>query len=121
MILAARPIPVDSPDPDELVPSFSEPTIMRIPLKTDLALHAVPAISLLLDFFFVERKYSRRQAVWGGIAMTVLACSAYAPWIEYCSKFNGSCEFQPYLKYLLACANAFSCCSSVSLPYRGPV
>ena len=91
MILAARPIPVDSPD--ELVPSFSEPTIMRIPLKVDLALHALPAISLLIDFFFIERKYSRRQAVWGGIAMTVLACSAYAPWIEYCATFNGSCKF----------------------------
>ena len=100
MILAARPIPVESPDPDQLVPSFSEPAIMRIPLKIDLALHAVPAISLLIDFFLVERKYSRRQAVWGGIVMTVLACSTYAPWIEYCSKFNGSCKSWKPLTFL---------------------
>ncbi|KZT68198.1 hypothetical protein DAEQUDRAFT_751434 [Daedalea quercina L-15889] len=96
MILAARPIPIKSPSPDELVPSFSEPTILRIPLKIDLALHAVPAISLLAEFFFVERKYSRGQAVYGGILMTALACSSYAPWIEYCAKSNGSFPY-PFL------------------------
>ncbi|KAI0736998.1 FAR-17a/AIG1-like protein [Fomitopsis betulina] len=94
MILAARPIAGDSSG--ALEPSSSELAILRIPLKTDLALHAVPAISLLVDFFFVERRYSHRQAVWGGIAMTVLACSTYAPWIEYCSKFNGSFPY-PFL------------------------
>ncbi|EPT06093.1 hypothetical protein FOMPIDRAFT_1110353 [Fomitopsis schrenkii] len=96
MILAARPIPIDSPEPDELVPSFADPAIVRIPLKTDLAMHAVPAVALLIDFFLIERKYTRRQAIWGGTAMTVLACSVYAPWIEYCSEFNGSFPY-PFL------------------------
>jgi len=96
MILAARPLPIEFPTPDELVPSFSEPTILRIPLKIDLALHAIPAISLILDFFFVERKYTRGQAVYGGIIMTVLACLSYAPWIEHCAKFNGSFPY-PFL------------------------
>ncbi|KAH9842702.1 FAR-17a/AIG1-like protein [Rhodofomes roseus] len=96
MILAARPLPIDSPNPDELVPSFSEPTIMRIPLRIDLALHAVPAISLLLDFFCFERRYSRGQAIYGGIIMTALACLSYAPWIEHCAKVNGSFPY-PFL------------------------
>lgn len=111
MILAARPIAGDSSG--ALEPSSSELAILRIPLKTDLALHAVPAISLLVDFFFVERRYSHRQAVWGGIAMTVLACSTYAPWIEYCSKFNGSCKSQVTLHAFLLIRNR----SPVSLPH----
>lgn len=119
MILAARPIPIDSPEPDELVPSFADPAIVRIPLKTDLAMHAVPAVALLIDFFLIERKYTRRQAIWGGTAMTVLACSVYAPWIEYCSEFNGSCKSKSQVK-----PDAFVLIgnySPVSLPHGEPV
>lgn len=58
----------------------------------DLALHAAPAISLLLDFFLFEKKYSKNQASYGGFVVASLAGTGYGWWVEYCAKHNGTCE-----------------------------
>lgn len=59
----------------------------------DVALHAVPAISLLLDFFLLERKYSRKTAVFGGFIVAAASGLWYAWWVEECAKYNGICEY----------------------------
>ncbi|PCH38129.1 hypothetical protein WOLCODRAFT_136059 [Wolfiporia cocos MD-104 SS10] len=85
------------PQPDESVPSSAGPTqLQRIPLSTDLALHAAPALALLLDFYLIERKYTRAQAIYGGILLTAIAGVLYASWTEYLAQFNGSFPY-PFL------------------------
>ncbi|KAI0928613.1 hypothetical protein AcW2_004570 [Taiwanofungus camphoratus] len=89
-----RPLPdALMPEPDQTVPSsVSEGSeLQRIPLKLDLALHAAPAISLLIDFTFFERKYTKAEAVYGGVVICAIAGASYASWVEYCAKFNGAC------------------------------
>jgi len=84
--------------PDELVPSSSDaaPQLMRIPLPLDLALHAAPAISMFLDFTLFEKRYSKKQAFFGGIPLCTVAAIGYATWVEYCASFNGSFPY-PFL------------------------
>lgn len=68
------------------------PQFMRLPLTTDLALHASPLFTLLVDFFVFESKFSkihvRKVAPVAVIVFTVW----YALFVEYCAAFNGSCE-----------------------------
>ena len=99
------------PIPGTPVPSSSEeaPAMARIPLSLDLALHAAPAISLLLDFFLFERSYGQRAAALGATAMCVVYCVWYGTWVEYCaSKNNGWCKpfssllNQPLIDFLVA-------------------
>lgn len=89
-----KPMPDDMlPTPDEIVPSSAgPPALQRIPLRIDLSLHAAPAVSLLLDFFLVERKYPRSQAVYGGVLACAIACVMYGSWVEHLAKFNGACK-----------------------------
>ena len=72
-------------------PSASK--LMRIPMSMDIALHAVPAISLLLDFFLLERKYTPKQAAYGGFIVAAISGFWYAWWVEECAKYNGICEY----------------------------
>ncbi|KAH9952158.1 FAR-17a/AIG1-like protein [Amylocystis lapponica] len=83
-------------NPDQIsVPSSSDmaPNLWRIPLPVDLALHASPVISLVVDFFFFEVKYSRREAVSGGFAVCNIAGLVYGSWVEWLATYNG---FFPY-------------------------
>ncbi|CCL99345.1 uncharacterized protein FIBRA_01363 [Fibroporia radiculosa] len=97
--LILQPLP-DSmmPRPDELVPSAASSLdhLQRIPIQVDLALHACPVIALLLDFYLVERKYTRTQAVYGGLSVCAVACILYGSWVEYLAPFNGSFPY-PFL------------------------
>ena len=77
--------------------SGAAPKLSRIPVDMDVALHAVPAISLLLDFFLLERKYSRKTAVFGGFIVAAASGLWYAWWVEECAKYNGICEYLSYL------------------------
>lgn len=68
--------------------------LMYIPLEMDIALHAVPALALALDFFLFERKYGRKSirflAPFVGCAYAV----CYSCWVEHCSsKNNGICTW----------------------------
>ncbi|KZT11269.1 uncharacterized protein LAESUDRAFT_671055 [Laetiporus sulphureus 93-53] len=86
----------EAPHPDASVPSSSEKALIHIPLNVDLALHASPAIFLLVDFYLVERKYTRTQAVFGGTVLCAIAGAAYGSWVEYCAKSNDSFPY-PFL------------------------
>ncbi|EJD05826.1 uncharacterized protein FOMMEDRAFT_77644 [Fomitiporia mediterranea MF3/22] len=76
-------------------PEPSEPSaegfddLLRIPLSLDLALHAAPAITLLLDFFLFERSYGPRAANLGATVVSAVFSVWYAVWVEYCASFNG--------------------------------
>ena len=48
----------------------------------DLALHAVPAVVLLLDFFAWEKAYRGWRGSWGATAVAVFAAVAYGTWSE---------------------------------------
>lgn len=78
-------------------PSTSEPSaaagLMRIPLSVDLALHAVPAIALVLDFFFFERKYTKYQVARVLPLTAILFGLWYVSWVEYCASHNGRCTW----------------------------
>ena len=87
--LILRPEESSGPEPSSSSETLS---FTRIPLEMDLALHAVPAISLLLDFFLFEKKYSKNQARYGGFIVTTIAAIGYGWWVEYCAQFNGICE-----------------------------
>ncbi|GBE82035.1 hypothetical protein SCP_0404110 [Sparassis crispa] len=84
--------------PEQGVPSSSTsvPQLYRIPLSMDLALHAVPAISLLLDFALFERKYTKKQAFIGGLLACAAAGTSYGYWVEYLATFNGTFPY-PFL------------------------
>lgn len=105
--------------------SEAEPELLRIPLKVDLALHASPLISLLIDFFAFESKYSAKQVISVAPLVVLLSTIWYASWVEYCASFNSSFPY-PFLTendlngrliiYVSAAALAYSCfCSFNSL------
>lgn len=76
--------PTSSPNAAEL---------FRIPLTVDLALHAVPALSMILDFFFYETKYTEKEVQFGAPAALSVYAVGYGLWVEYCAKQNkGICE-----------------------------
>jgi len=76
--------------------SSAQAEVFRIPLSLDLALHAAPAVSLLLDFFAFERAYGRFEAGWGATIATSLFGIWYAVWVEYCAGYNGTFPY-PFL------------------------
>jgi len=78
--------------------SSAAPQFTRIPVEMDIALHAVPAISLLLDFFLLERKYTTKQAVYGGFIVAATSGLWYAWWVEECAKYNGIFPY-PFLTF----------------------
>jgi hypothetical protein len=59
----------------------------------DLALHAAPAIAVLIEFLLIERKYTGKAASIGAPIVTVLYGVSYSVWVEYCAAYNGHCEF----------------------------
>jgi len=83
-------------DPKNTVPSASSENIVRIPLRIDLALHAAPALTLLVDFFLFETRYSQSEATYGATAVSALFGIWYGCWVEYCASVNGSFPY-PFL------------------------
>jgi hypothetical protein len=90
------------------LPGLSEPSssstlpeLARIPFNIDFSLHLAPVITLLADFIFFEKKYTKKQ-VQIGSPLVVLACGTwYASWVEYCASYNHTCEFLHFP--LIAC------------------
>ncbi|KAI0636804.1 FAR-17a/AIG1-like protein [Trametes polyzona] len=82
-------------DPEATTPTSSDrvPEPARLPLSVDLALHAAPAVSMFIDFYFFERRYSKSVSRWGSIVLAALAGSWYSWWVEHCASYNG---FFPY-------------------------
>ena len=67
--------------------SSAAPLLFYLPLHVDLSLHAVPAISLILDFFLFEKKYSQRE-IGAAPFIAVAFASWYAIWLEHCATMN---------------------------------
>ncbi|KAF8610204.1 hypothetical protein BDV93DRAFT_483360 [Ceratobasidium sp. AG-I] len=83
-------------DPVEPSSAPETPQFYRIPLDMDLALHFAPAASLVLDFFLLERRYTKRQLKSQAPTLATLAAVSYASWAEYCASKNGSFPY-PFL------------------------
>ncbi|KAH9857046.1 FAR-17a/AIG1-like protein [Lenzites betulinus] len=62
-------------------------------LPVDLALHAAPAITMFIDFYFIEERYSKGASLWGSIICVGFAGSWYGWFVERCARYNG---FFPY-------------------------
>lgn len=75
-------------------PSSANQTLMlfRIPLSLDLTLHASPVLSLLIDFFFLERRYSQQSVGTTAPLISILYGIGYACFVEYCASYNGNCK-----------------------------
>ncbi|KAF9483902.1 hypothetical protein BDN70DRAFT_873302 [Pholiota conissans] len=89
--------PMNSTEPSTPSSSSTSPPLFYLPLTVDLSLHAVPAISLTLDFFFFERKYTKKEVhVIAPIAAAGFALW-YGSWVEYCGKMNNGSFPYPFL------------------------
>ncbi|KAF4614547.1 hypothetical protein D9613_002984 [Agrocybe pediades] len=84
--------------PGDSAPSSSSdaPAPFRIPLSMDLALHAVPCISLILDFSFFEKKYTKYEVKLAPIVAVVFSLW-YTLWVEHCGKMNNGIFPYPFL------------------------
>ncbi|KAH8117342.1 FAR-17a/AIG1-like protein [Phellopilus nigrolimitatus] len=92
--LILQPVPGSSePSSSSAAPT---PDFVRIPLSLDLALHAVPAAALLVDFFAFEDSYGVRAARHGATAMAFAFGVWYSVWVEYCASHNGTFPY-PFL------------------------
>lgn len=69
------------------------PQFMHLPLTIDLALHASPLFTLLIDFFVFQPKFSKIHVHKVAPVVVVVFTIWYASFVEYCATFNGSCEF----------------------------
>ncbi|KIY49446.1 hypothetical protein FISHEDRAFT_65426 [Fistulina hepatica ATCC 64428] len=96
LMLQSSGIPAGSTDfsssPDEALMS-----LVWIPLPIDLALHAIPAIALAIDFFVLERKYSPRAAKFGAPLALAPFAFGYISWVEHCAANNGDNFPYPFL------------------------
>jgi hypothetical protein len=79
-------------DPSIAVPTPKNPGVFITPLPIDLALHATPSIALILDFFFFEERYPKKEALYGGSAVICSFGVFYVCLAEYCASFNGNCK-----------------------------
>lgn len=71
-------------------PSSQLPELVGIPLSMDMALHAAPALSLLLDFYAFEKAF---DGVLDAVKVMLPFTVWYVLWVEYCGAQNGFCEF----------------------------
>ncbi|EAU88605.2 hypothetical protein CC1G_04311 [Coprinopsis cinerea okayama7 len=77
--------------------SDAAPVPFRLPLSIDLGLHAVPALSLLLDFLVFEKKYSRKEVNIHVPVVVALYAVFYGLWVEHCASRNGNIFPYPFL------------------------
>ncbi|KAF9780720.1 FAR-17a/AIG1-like protein [Thelephora terrestris] len=78
--------------PHLIMPAIPESSaaaaFLKLPLKVDLALHALPGIALAFDFFFFEKRYTKFQAARVAPLTAVLFGVWYVSWVEYCASHN---------------------------------
>ncbi|KAF9521183.1 hypothetical protein BS47DRAFT_18165 [Hydnum rufescens UP504] len=86
--LILRPIDTD--------PTQQVPRLGYLPLDVDLALHAAPAVALLLEFFLLERKYSAFDVTRVAPFLLFTYSTSYCIWIEYTSTMNKTFPY-PFL------------------------
>ncbi len=97
-LLLAMPHLILPDDPNtatgaEPTASSAVPESQRLPLQTDLALHAAPAIALFIDFYFFQRKYPKNISCYGAMVLAAVLGTWYSCWVEYCASYNGMCTY----------------------------
>ncbi|PIL24148.1 hypothetical protein GSI_13901 [Ganoderma sinense ZZ0214-1] len=99
-LLLTMPHMILTESPSERMPTSSHtvPELERLDLTTDLALHAAPAISLIVDFYALEPKYPKFASRYGSVVVAAILGTWYACWVEYCASFNGMFPY-PFLTY----------------------
>jgi hypothetical protein len=90
--LILPPAAADVPQTPVSGRSATIPPLVRIPLSVDLALHATPALSILMDFFLFESKYQRKDVQVGAPITTAVFALWYSFWVEHCGKMNSACK-----------------------------
>ncbi|WVQ77961.1 hypothetical protein IAT38_000042 [Cryptococcus sp. DSM 104549] len=93
LMLPPAPDLASAPEPSS---HGAEPDLFRIPLWMDLSMHALPAVSLLFDFFLLERKYPKPFSTYGAFALAAVFGSVYGVWVEHCAGINGAFPY-PFL------------------------
>ncbi|KAJ6547451.1 FAR-17a/AIG1-like protein [Mycena capillaripes] len=78
------------------MPAGSPDSLMVLPLRMDLSLHAVPCLALLADFMIFERKYGRKATLYVAPALTLICTVWYGWWVEHCASKNGTFPY-PFL------------------------
>ena len=84
-------LPLPAADAASAAPE-SPPELGYMPLPADLALHASPIVSLIVDFYFFEKRYPTEEAVYEGAMICAIAGIAYCSWVEWLAAHNGSCK-----------------------------
>ncbi|WWC69613.1 uncharacterized protein I206_103556 [Kwoniella pini CBS 10737] len=88
--------------PNPELSSSSEPSaeakdpLFRIPLLMDLSMHALPAVALAIDFFFLEKKFKPPASNIGSFVLAATFGTGYSLWVEHCASINGSFPY-PFL------------------------
>ena len=75
----------EAPPPSE-GPAFIAPNL-------DFALHAVPLLTHLADFFLFEESYGPDEVHTTAPTLSVVFCTWYFSLVEFLSFFNGNCEY----------------------------
>ncbi|RXW18876.1 hypothetical protein EST38_g6977 [Candolleomyces aberdarensis] len=79
--------------------SSEAPKPFYLPLSIDLALHACPAIALMVDFFAFESKYTASEVKYAVPAIVACYCVFYGSWVEYCATKNNGIFPYPFLTH----------------------
>ncbi|KAG8967921.1 hypothetical protein FRC03_009056 [Tulasnella sp. 419] len=84
-------------EPSNTEPTSSDmaPIMIRIPLDIDLVLHLSPLLAHLLQFFLLERKYSKEQENKAPL-LAALAGLWYVSFAEWCASYNKTFAY-PFL------------------------
>jgi len=72
--------------------------LINLPMTLDLTLHVSPLITLLIDFFAFERKFSKSYVQRVAPAVAISFAVWYASFVEYCAMFNEIFPY-PFLTY----------------------
>jgi len=67
----------------------SAPVLIRLAPQVDLALHATPVVTLIIDFIFLQSRYTRKESLYAAPVVVLLAGAWYGWWVEYCASYNG--------------------------------
>ncbi|WWC85336.1 uncharacterized protein L201_000199 [Kwoniella dendrophila CBS 6074] len=93
LMLPPNPDLTSSPEPSS---SNAEEPLFRIPLLMDLSMHALPAAALIIDFFFLEKKFKAPASTYGAFALAATFGAGYSIWVEHCASINGAFPY-PFL------------------------
>lgn len=111
--------PAEQSTPGSVEPSSAEaakPALAFVPMGLDLALHAAPAISLLVDFFLLERRYSAKQVRTRASLLAIASGVWYGSWVEHCATHNKTCAYL-FLLVLRRVITRLNCKRACLVPY----